>query len=74
MDRKEMGKVWVGLIWLRGETGRRVLVSTVMNYRLYQHQKMHYSKHIVYWNITSFNNIGVSSLKMTIAPKHVAAN
>ena len=35
---------------------------------------MHYYKRIVYFTITSFNNIGVSSLKMAIVPKHVAAN
>jgi hypothetical protein len=74
MDRKEMGKVWVRLIWLRIETGRRVLVNIVMDYKLHQHQQMHYSKHIVHFNTTSFNNIGVRSLKMTTAPKHVAAN
>jgi len=52
-DRTEMGKVWVLLIWLRIGKVRRVLVNMVMDYRLYQYQQMHYSKHIVYFNITS---------------------
>jgi len=30
-----------------------VLVNMVMDYRLYRYQQMHYSKHIVYFNITS---------------------
>jgi len=46
----------------------------VIDYSLHQHQNMHYSKHIAYFNITSFNNTGVSSLKMATAPKHVAAS
>jgi hypothetical protein len=49
VDRKEMGKVGVRLIWLWTETGRRFLVNMVMDYRLHQHQQMHYSEHIAYF-------------------------
>lgn len=74
MDSTGMGKVGVELFWLWIKTGRRVLVNMLMDYRLHPHQQMHYSKHIMYFTITSFNNIGVSSLNSATAPKHVAAN